>query len=87
MVCIDKITICDIPEFSSSVQKLGLKVLLADSLSSNSFSSGDCLTNVCLDSTGTSLLSALTPLITKLAFMLMLWLILHLFYSLIPGEI
>ncbi len=87
MICLDKITVCDPNSFSSSVQQLGLKVILNDSISSNSLSSENCLTNVCLESTGAGLLSALTPLFIKLAFMVMLWLILHLFYSLIPGEI
>ncbi len=87
MVCIDKVMVCDLNSFSTSVQQLGLKVILTDAVSSNTIRSENCLTKVCLESTGAGLLSALTPLITKLSFMLMLWLILHLFYSLIPGEI
>ena len=87
MICIENIMVCDINTFSSSVQQLGLKVILNDSIFSNSLSSENCLTNICLESTGTTLLSTFTPLIIRLAFMVMLWLILHLFYSLIPGEI
>ncbi len=87
MVCIDNVIVCNINSFSSSVQQLGLKLILDDSSLPNPLRSESCLTTICLESTGAGLLSALTPLITKLSFMVMLWLILHLFYSLIPGEI
>ena len=87
MVCIEKVVVCDLEGFSSSVQQLGLKVILTNSVNPNPLGTENCFTNLCLESTGASLLAALTPLIIKLAFMVMLWLILHLFYSLIPGEI
>ena len=87
MVCVDNLIVCDIESFSSSIQQLGLQVILTNPLDVDPFRSESCLTNICLESTGADLLSALTPLITKLAFMVMLWLILHLFYSLIPGDI
>ncbi len=87
MICIDNIMVCDINSFSTSVQQLGLKVILTDSSIPNPLRSESCLTTICLESTGAGLLSALIPVIIKLAFMVMLWLILHLFYSLIPGEI
>lgn len=87
MVCIDEVMVCDIGSFSSSIQQLGLKVMLTNSVNSNPLDTENCFTNLCLESTGSSLLTALTPIIVKLAFMIMLWLILHLFYSSIPGEI
>lgn len=87
MVCIDGVIVCNVNEFSNSVEQLGLKLIIDLALVPNPFRSDSCLTTVCLESTGAGLLSALTPLITKLSFMVMLWLILHLFYSLIPGEI
>ncbi len=87
MICIDNVMVCDINSFSTSIQQLGLKLILSPSSLPNPLRSQSCLTTICLESTGAGLLSALTPLITKLAFMVMLWLILHLFYSLIPGEL
>lgn len=87
MVCIDEVMVCDIESFSSSIQQLGLKVMSTNSLDSNTLHTENCVTNLCLESTSSSLLAALTPIIVKLAFMIMLWLILHLFYSSIPGEI
>ena len=87
MVCIDNVMVCNVNEFSNSVQQLGLKLIIDLTLVPNPFHSDSCLTNFCLESTGAGLLSALTPVIINLAFMVMLWLILHLFYSLIPGEL
>ncbi len=87
MVCIDNIMVCDINGFSTSVQQLGLKLILPPSSLPNPLRSQSCLTTICLESTGAGLLSALTPVIINLSFMVMLWLILHLFYSLIPGKI
>ncbi|MDJ0662874.1 MAG: hypothetical protein QNJ42_25805 [Crocosphaera sp.] len=87
MVCIDNVIVCNINSFSSSVQQLGLKLIVNDSSLPNPLRSESCLTTICLESTSAGLLSALTPVIINLAFMIMLWLILHLFYSLIPGEL
>ncbi len=79
MVCISQVSICNVPEFVSAMNELAVKIV-----SPELFNGTECLSELCFESTYSS---QFIPVITKITFMVLLWLILHLFYSLIPGEI
>jgi hypothetical protein len=82
MVCVSEVSICKVPEFVNAMNELGVKIVNQDL-----FNGTDCLSELCLESAYEDLMAHLIPVITKISFMVLLWLILHLFYSLIPGDI
>jgi hypothetical protein len=82
MVCVNGVSICDVPEFINAMNELGVKIVNQDSLNGEG-----CLSYLCFESASENLIAQFTPIITKITFLVLLWLILHLFYSLIPGEI
>ena len=82
MVCVNDVSICRVPEFINAMNELGVEIV-----NQNLFNGTDCLSELCLESLYEDLMAQLIPVITKITFMVLLWLVLHLFYSLIPGDI